>query len=108
VSRNISTALTRSINRVVDGQAELGENRIDVLFHRPLRQHQPLRHDAIAEPGCQFGEHLAFAGDQPASAVPRLHSHCGDPAASRAYKIRHKLAVHWALHPRPAELMDIH
>src|SRR6478609_1481283 len=48
------------INRVVDGQAELGENRIDMLFHRPLRQHKPMRHDAIAETGRQFAEYLAF------------------------------------------------
>jgi len=29
--------LDAAIDRVVDGQAELGENRINVLFHRPLR-----------------------------------------------------------------------
>src|SRR6516162_8118566 len=59
-------SLDPPINRVVDGQAELGENRINMLFHRPLRQEEPLRHPAIAEPGCQFCEHLAFPGGQPA------------------------------------------
>src|SRR5271166_4481310 len=43
-------SLDPPINRVVDSQAEVGENRINMLFHRPLRQHQPLRHAAIAEP----------------------------------------------------------
>src|SRR5882757_4589699 len=54
------------INSVVNGQLEFGEDRIDVLFHRPLRQHQPLRNRSIAEAGCQFAEHLAFPGSQPA------------------------------------------
>src|SRR6476661_5683552 len=57
--------LDSSINGVVGGQFELGEDRIDVLLHRPLRQHQPLRDDPIAEPGCEFAEHLAFPRCQP-------------------------------------------
>src|SRR4029077_2978204 len=59
------------INSVVDGQFEFGEDRIDVLIHRPLRQHQPLRDRSIAEAGCQFAEHLAFSGGQPAQSRGR-------------------------------------
>lgn len=43
--------LDASVNRVISGEPELGEDGIDVFFHRPLSQDQPLGHRPIAASG---------------------------------------------------------
>jgi len=56
-----------------------------MLFHRPLRQHQPLGHGAIAEAGCQFRQYLAFPGGQSAE-------HCGRVRLSEQ-RLHHQLTA---------------
>src|SRR4051812_45857120 len=52
--------LDAPINGVVDRQFQFGEDRVDVLLHGSLRQHQPRCDGSVAEPRCEFAEHVAF------------------------------------------------
>jgi hypothetical protein len=56
--------LDPSVHRVIAGESELGEDGIDVLFHRPLSQDQPLRHRTIASAGGEFGENFRLSPRQ--------------------------------------------
>ncbi len=96
-------SLDPAVDGVVDGQAELGKDGIDVLFHRPLSQHKPLRHRAVAEPGGQFGKHLAFSGCQPAERLgrARLSEQCLDHE-----RIQHRPTCGDLVH-RLAELVEV-